>query len=158
VRHLEKVITGGEYLEGDGHRDVTFLPLFVRTALAPMSAENNHYVGSGPDFGMALDGIPQMIHSQIDIDHLVQHRAAIAIQDDDPLALLAVVGHRLTIVVGVLDRANRRHRGQHTHVLFSSHGRNCDRLPRPFQNRNSWWRNMRGFKGPRYLATISSSL
>ena len=74
--------------------------------------------GARQILGLALDRIPEQVAGDEDVGVMEEESLEPLLDQDDPLELERVLGHGLTVVVGVLDRgwlwlredrAHRRH-------------------------------------------------
>src|SRR5690606_35381549 len=101
-------ISGREDFKDDLRPDAVFDPLFVGAAVSLGATEDDHRIGGGAGFVVSLDGIPQQVAGDEYVRVVAEQGVEPAFDGDDPLELAGVVGHRLTVIFGLVDLVRTR--------------------------------------------------
>ena len=114
--HLGHGVAGRQHLEHNLRRDTLLPPLHIGTPVARWAAKHHHRVGRGPQSVIAFDRIPEQIAGHEHVGSVGEQRGQATLNRDDVAELPGVVGHGLSVAVGVNDLGGWRGKRPNGHT------------------------------------------
>jgi len=100
VVQLGLSVSRREDLEDDVGGDVVFEPHFVGAARSFGTTEDDHDVGRGAFTVVVGVGVPEEVGGDEDVGMVLEEEFEVFFDNDDPLVMEGIEGHRETVFVG----------------------------------------------------------